>query len=86
MDRDPLPRGSFQISDRLAQSPDIILELTQAAAAVEAENATYVTEHMIVVNMLGVRHTADCADAALLGQKRLKRLLADAEATPQWYW
>jgi hypothetical protein len=83
MDRDPLPRGSFQITDRRAQSLDVVLELTQAAVAVETENATYVTEHMIVVNMLGVGSAADRADAALLDQKLPELLLADAVATPQ---
>jgi hypothetical protein len=83
MDQDPLPRGSFQMTDRLAQVPNVVRVLTRAAVAVEAKNATYVTEHMIVVNMLGVGHAADCADAALLGQKLLKLLLTDAVATPQ---
>jgi hypothetical protein len=54
MDRDPLPRGSFQVTDRLARVLEVVGEPNPAAVAVEAENATYVTEHMIVVNTLGV--------------------------------
>jgi hypothetical protein len=39
--------------------------------------------NMIVVNMIGAWHATDRADAALLGQKLVKLLLADAVATPQ---
>src|SRR5436305_1782454 len=45
------------------------LELTQTAVAVEGENATYVTEHVIVVHTLRVGRAADRADALLLGQE-----------------
>jgi hypothetical protein len=79
----PAATWFLSVADRLAQVLDVVGELAQTAVAVEAENATYVTEHMIVVNMLGVGHATDRANAALLGQKLPKLLLADAVATPQ---
>jgi hypothetical protein len=71
MDHDPLPRGSFQVADRLAQVVDAGRDLAEAAVAVavEAENATYITEHVIVVDVLGVRRAADRADAPLRHQE-----------------
>nr|WP_239088128.1 hypothetical protein [Planosporangium mesophilum] len=56
---------------------EVVTDLTQTVVTAEAENATYVTEQMIVVNMIGVERAADRTDAALLAQKHLK-LLAEA--------
>jgi hypothetical protein len=82
MDQDPLPRGSLQVADRLAQVIDVIFELAKPArvppVAVEAQDATYVTEHVIVVDVFGVRRAADRADAPLTGQEGVELLLPDS--------
>jgi hypothetical protein len=62
MDQDPLPRGSSQVTDRLAEVLHVVLELSQATVAVEAKNATYITEHVIVVDVLRVGRAADRTD------------------------
>src|SRR4051795_4564908 len=83
MDQDPLPRGSSQVADRLAQVLDVVLELSKATVAVEAENATYITEYVIVIDVLWVWRAADRANAALRGQKFLEILLPDPVPVPQ---
>jgi hypothetical protein len=85
MDQDPLPRGSSQIADRLGQVGDTVLELTQAAVAVEAENATYITEHVIVVDVPRVGRAADRTDSAPTGQERIELLLPDLVLRRRWY-
>jgi hypothetical protein len=67
MDQDPLPRGSSQVADRLAQVLDVVLELSKTTVAVETENATYITEYVIVIDVPRVWRAADRADAALRG-------------------
>jgi hypothetical protein len=44
----------------------IVAELTQPAVAVEAQDASDATRHVIVVDVLGVRPIADGAHIALL--------------------
>ena len=62
----PLPcAGVPQIVDRLLESVDAVLELPQPAVAVEAQDATDLTRHMIVVDMLRNRFTADGTEATL---------------------
>src|SRR5262249_26727153 len=75
MGQDPLPRGSLQVADSLAQVIDVIFELAEATVAVEAQDATYVTEHVIVVAVFGVRRAADRAVASLTGQEGVELLL-----------
>src|SRR5690349_9227349 len=75
MDQDPLPRGSSQVADRLAQVLNV--------GAVEAENATYITEHVIVVDVLRVGRAADGAGPALTGQEPVELLLPDPVPPPQ---
>jgi hypothetical protein len=69
MDQDPLPRGSFQVADRLGHVLDVVRELAQSAVSVEAENASYVTQRVIVLDVPGSGRAADRADAALIGQQ-----------------
>jgi len=77
MDQDPLPRGSSQVADRLAQVLDVVLELSRTTVAVEAENATYITEYVIVIDVPRVWRAADRANAAGRGQKFFELLLPD---------
>jgi hypothetical protein len=69
MDQDPLPRGSFQVADRLGHVLDVVRELAQSAVSVEAENASYVTQRVIVLDVPGSGRATDRADAALIGQQ-----------------
>jgi len=76
MDQDPLPRGSSQVADRLAQVLD---------AAVAAENATYITERVIVVDVLRVGRAADGAGPALTGQERVEPFCPILYRRRRWY-
>jgi hypothetical protein len=85
MDQDPLTRGSSQVTDRLAEVLHVVLELSEATVAVEAKNATYITEHVIVVDVLRVGRAADRTDPALAGQKLVELLLPDPVPPRRWY-
>jgi hypothetical protein len=54
MDQNPLPRGSFQIRNRVGQEHRVVPELPQAAVAVEAQYPANPAGAMIVINVLGV--------------------------------
>jgi hypothetical protein len=86
MDQNPLPRGSFQIRDRLGQMGRVVAELAKTTAAVEAHYPAHPSGAMIVVQVLRVGLAADRADTALLGEKLVELLLPDAAYRRRsWY-
>ncbi len=73
MDQNPLPRGSLQIRVRTGEKPRIVLELAEAAVAVEAQYPAHPTRATIMIKVLRVARTTDGA-AALLGRQHLLEL------------
>src|SRR5439155_22432929 len=51
VDPDPVPLGSSQVADRCADLLEVVR--TVSPAAVDAEDAAYITEQMIVADTLG---------------------------------
>jgi hypothetical protein len=83
MDQNPLPRGSLQIRVRTGEEPRVVLELTEAAVAVEAQYPAHPAVAMIVINVLRAGTATDGA-AALLGSQHLVEFgLTDAITPPE---
>ena len=80
MDQNPLPRGSFQVRDRLGEEIRAVPELPQAAVAVEAQYPANPAGAVIVIDVLGIRGAADGTDAPLPGEHLVEFRLADAVA------
>jgi hypothetical protein len=61
----------------------VIAELPEATIAVEAEDAAHFPGSMIVVDVFGIRPTADCTDTALLSDEIVELVRTDAISTFQ---
>jgi hypothetical protein len=72
MDQNPLPRGSFQVRDRLSKDVRTVPELPQCAVAVEAQYPAHPPGAMIVIEVLRIGRSADRAAAALSGEKLIE--------------
>jgi hypothetical protein len=81
MDRDPLPRASFQVADRVAEEVGPVLELTEAAVAVETEYAAHVPGRVVMVNMLRGRPHRRSRNAALPSEEAVELRLRDPIAS-----
>ena len=73
MDQNPLPRGSLQVLERFGEEFRTVPEVSQAAAAVDAQYPAHPPGATVMIEVLRVTPTTDGA-AALLGRQHLLEL------------